>query len=34
MFFFPQTGRLNVHANTTETYDVEIEKRKRGGTLT
>eukprot|EP00111_Clytia_hemisphaerica_P022910 TCONS_00067462-protein len=30
---FSKTGRLNVHANTTETYDVEIEKRKRGGSL-
>ncbi|XP_057295132.1 heterogeneous nuclear ribonucleoprotein L-like isoform X1 [Hydractinia symbiolongicarpus] len=30
---FSKTGRLNVHANTAETYDVEIEKRKRGGSL-
>ncbi|XP_012563622.1 heterogeneous nuclear ribonucleoprotein L isoform X1 [Hydra vulgaris] len=30
---FSKTGRLNVHANTTETYDIEIEKRKRGGSL-
>jgi len=27
---FSKTGRLNVHANTAETYDIEIEKRKRG----
>jgi len=30
---FSKTGRLNVHANTAETYDVEIEKRKCGGSL-
>jgi len=27
---FSKTGRLNVHTNTAETYDVEIEKRRRG----
>jgi heterogeneous nuclear ribonucleoprotein L len=30
---FSKTGRLNVHANTAETYDVEIDKRKRGDDL-
>eukprot|EP00794_Sanderia_malayensis_P013887 gene13887-15335_t len=26
---FSKTGRLNVHANSNETYDIEIENRKR-----